>query len=74
MAAVLGAQVDASSGIDVGIGSGLILPSVSAAATMATCRLATGEFKLVLNVGNFLESSLPNVRLFFEARKLAPAW
>lgn len=72
LAAVLGAQVDASSGIDVGIGNGLD-PAIGFGGgyAMATCEARDWvNSKLVLNVGsNFLESSLPNVRLFFEAKE-----
>lgn len=72
LAAVLGAQVDGSSGIDVGIGNGLD-PAIGFGGgyAMATCEARDWvNSKLVLNVGsNFLESSLPNVRLFFEAKE-----
>ncbi|MFQ9181324.1 MAG: molybdopterin-dependent oxidoreductase [Eggerthella lenta] len=67
-----GRQVDASSGIDVGIGNGLD-PAIGFGGgyAMATCEARDWvNSKLVLNVGsNFLESSLPNVRLFFEAKE-----
>lgn len=72
LAAVLGAQVDGSSGIDVGIGNGLD-PAIGFGGgyAMATCEARDWvNSKMVLNVGsNFLESSLPNVRLFFEAKE-----
>ena len=64
--------MDASSGIDVGIGNGLD-PAIGFGGgyAMATCEARDWvNSKLVLNVGsNFLESSLPNVRLFFEAKE-----
>lgn len=72
LAATLGAQVDGSSGIDVGIGNGLD-PAIGFGGgyAMATCEARDWvNSNLVLNVGsNFLESSLPNVRLFFEAKE-----
>lgn len=72
LAAVLGAQVDASAGIDVGTGNGLD-PAIGFGGgyAMATCEARDWvNSKMVLNVGsNFLESSLPNVRLFFEAKE-----
>ena len=57
---------------DVGIGNGLD-PAIGFGGgyAMATCEARDWvNSKLVLNVGsNFLESSLPNVRLFFEAKE-----
>lgn len=72
LAALLGAQVDGSSGIDVGTGNGLD-PAIGFGGgyAMATCEARDWvNSNMVLNVGsNFLESSLPNVRLFFEAKE-----
>lgn len=72
LAATLGAQVDGSAGIDVGIGNGLD-PAIGFGGgyAMATCEARDWvNSNMVLNVGsNFLESSLPNARLFFEAKE-----
>lgn len=72
LAAVLGAQVDGSAGIDVGTGNGLD-PAIGHGGgyAMATCEARDWvNSKMVLTVGsNFLESSLPTARLFFEAKE-----
>lgn len=72
LAATLGAQVDETAGIDVGIGNGLD-PAIGFGGgyAMATCEARDWvNSAMVLNVGsNFLESSLPNARLFFEAQE-----
>ena len=72
-----GRAVDASSGIDVGIGNGLD-PAIGFGGgyAMATCEARDWvNSKLVLNVGsNFLESSLPTCACSSRRRKPAPAW
>ncbi len=72
LAAVLGAQTGGNTGIDVGTGNGLD-PAIGFGGGYA---MATGEARdwvnarMVLTVGsNFCESSLPQVRLFFEAKE-----
>ncbi len=72
LAATLGAQIDGSSRHRRGHGNGLD-PAIGFGGGYA---MATGEARdwvnsnLVLNVGsNFRESSLPQVRLFFEAKE-----
>lgn len=72
LAAMLGAQTGGNTGIDVGTGNGLD-PAIGFGGGYA---MATGEARdwvnanLVLTVGsNFCESSLPQVRLFFEAKE-----
>ncbi len=72
LAAMLGAQTGGNTGIDVGTGNGLD-PAIGFGGGYA---MATGEARdwvnsrMVLTVGsNFCESSLPQVRLFFEAKE-----
>lgn len=72
LASLLGAQTGGFTGIDVGVGNGLD-PAIGWGGGYA---MATGEARdwvnanMVLTVGsNFLESSLPNARLFFEAKE-----
>lgn len=72
LAAMLGAQTGGNTGIDVGTGNGLD-PAIGFGGGYA---MATAEARdwvnarLVLTVGsNFCESSLPQVRLFFEAKE-----
>lgn len=72
LAALLGAQTGGNTGIDVGYGNGLD-PAIGWGAGYAS---ATGEARdwvnanMVLTMGsNFCESSLPNARLFFEAKE-----
>lgn len=72
LAPMLGAQVDASSGIDVGLGNGFD-PAVGFGGGYAMATAEARDWvnaKMVLTVGsNFCESSLPNARLFFEAKE-----
>ncbi len=72
LASLLGAQTGGNTGIDVGTGNGLD-PAIGFGGGYA---MATAEARdwanarLVLTVGsNFCESSLPQVRLFFEAKE-----
>ena len=72
LAAMLGAQTGGFTGIDTGVGNGLD-PAIGHGGGYA---MATGEARdwvnarMVLTVGsNFCESSLPQVRLFFEAKE-----
>lgn len=72
LASLLGAQTGGNAGIDVGMGNGLD-PAIGYGGGFA---MATGEARdwvnsrMVLMVGcNFCESSLPQVRLFFEAKE-----
>lgn len=71
LGAMLGAQGPGNSGIDVGTGNGLD-PAMGFGFGYAMCAPEARDWtrsKLVLTVGsNYCESSLPNVRLFFEAK------
>ncbi len=72
LTAVLGAQPAGNTGIDVGIGNGLD-PAIGLGGGYAMCTPEARDWtesKLVLTVGsNFCESTLPQVRLFFEAKE-----
>lgn len=72
LAPMLGAQTGGFDGIDVGTGNGLD-PAVGMGGGYAMCAPEARDWtrsKLVLTVGsNYCESSLPNVRTFFEAKE-----
>lgn len=69
--AMLGAQGRGKTGIDIGNGNGLD-PAIGLGGGYAMCTPEARDWvnsKLVLTVGsNFCESTLPQVRLFFEAK------
>lgn len=70
--AMLGAQGRGNTGIDIGYGNG-IDPAIGLGGGYAMCTPEARDWvnsKLVLTVGsNFCESTLPQVRLFFEAKE-----
>ncbi len=72
LASVLGARSGGLTGIDVGLGNGLD-PAIGYGGGYATSTADPRDWadsKLVLTVGsNFCESTLPQVRLFFEAKE-----
>lgn len=72
LASILGARSGGFTGIDVGIGNGLD-PAIGYGGGYATSTADPRDWvdsKLVLTVGsNFCESTLPQVRMFFEAKE-----